>query len=127
VRRVSALSALVQVGPFTEAVCHVLQYVSSAVGLLIMFIWYWRLPAPARVPPDPEAPRSAVGPILMLVATAAVLIGGVQATAHFHRTHLIYRSLNILLTHSIAWFAVLYLIAGIVITLEHKSEPLSRR
>jgi len=62
----------------------------------------------------------------MLVATAAVLIGGVQATAHFHRTHLIYRSLNILLTHSIAWFAVLYLIAGIVITLEHKSEPLSR-
>jgi len=126
VRRVSALSALVQVGPFTEAVCHVLQYVSSAVGLLIMFIWYWRLPAPARVPPDPEAPRSAVGPILMLVATAAVLIGGVQSTAHFHRTHLIYRSLNILLTHSIAWFAVLYLIAGIVITLEHKSEPLSR-
>ena len=51
-----------------------------------MLIWYWRLPAPARVPPDPEAPRSAVGPILMLVATAAVLIGGVQATAHFHRT-----------------------------------------
>lgn len=127
VRRVSALSAPVQLGQFTEPVCHVLQYVSSGFGLLVLGIWYWRLTAPARVPPDPGAPRSALAPILMLVATASVLIGGVQATAHFHRTHLIYKTLNILLTHSLAWFAVLALIAGIVITLEHKSEPLLRR
>lgn len=127
VHRISALSAPVQIGPFTEPVCHVLQYVSSAFGLLVMVIWYWRLPAPQAVPPDPGAPRSAVGPILMLVTTASLLIGGVQATAYFHRTHYIYVTLNILLTRSLAWFAALALIAGIVITLEHRSEPLLRR
>ena len=57
----------------------------------------------------------------MLVAAAGLLIGGVQATAYFHRTHVVYKTINILLTHSLTWFAVLYLVAGIIITLEHKA------
>lgn len=125
VRRVAALSAPVTVGAYTGPLCHVLQYVSSVVGLLVLAIWYWRLPAPAAVPAGPGAARSAVGPILMLVTTAAILIGGVQATAHFHHTHNVYKTINILLTHSLAWFAVLYLVAGIVITLEHESAAAS--
>jgi hypothetical protein len=127
VRRVSALSAPVRVGEFTEPVCHVLQYASSVVGLIILAVWYLRLPAPARVAADPHAPSSAVRPILALIVTASMLIGGVQATAYFHHSHQIYRTLNILLTHSIAWFATLAVIAGLVITLEHKAEPLVRR
>jgi hypothetical protein len=126
VRRVAALSAPVTLGAYTGPLCHVLQYVSSVVGLLVLAIWYWRLPAPAAVPAGPGATRSAVGPILVLVASAAVLIGGVQATAFFHRTHIIYRSINILLTHSLTWFAVLYLVAGIIITLEHRSEAAAK-
>ena len=43
VRRVAALSAPVTIGSYTGPVCHVLQYVSSVFGLLVMAIWYWRL------------------------------------------------------------------------------------
>lgn len=122
-RRISALTAPVTVGNWTGPLCHVLQYASSVFGLAVMVIWYLRRPAPRRVPLTPGAPRSAVGPILVLVATAALLIGGVQAT-EYHHLHPaeVYRSINILLTHSLAWFGVLYLVAGVVITLEHKSE-----
>jgi hypothetical protein len=123
VRRVAALSAPVTLGAYTGPLYHVLQYVSSVFGLLVMAWWYWRLPAPPAAPLGRGAPRSAVGPILALVMSAAVLIGGVQATAHFHRTHIIYRSINIALTHSLTWFAVLYLTAGILISLEHRNVP----
>ena len=122
VRRVAALSAPVTFGSYTEPLCHVLQYVSSVFGLLVMVIWYLRLSAPAAVPAEPGAPRSAARPILVLAVSAGLLIGGVQATAYFHRTHIIYKTINILLTHSLTWFAVLYLTAGIIITLEHKAE-----
>jgi hypothetical protein len=126
VHRVAALSAPVTIGSYTGPLCHVLQYISSVFGLLVMVVWYWRLPAPAPAPAEPGATRSAVVPILVLVASGAVLIGGVQATAYFHHTHLVYRSINIFLTHSLTWFALLYLAAGIIITLEHQSEPASK-
>jgi hypothetical protein len=58
----------------------------------------------------------------MLVAAAAILIGGVQATQAFAQTPVIYRTLDIFLTHSLAWFAVLYLVAGTVVTLEHDND-----
>jgi hypothetical protein len=55
-----------------------------------------------------------------------VLIGAVQATAYFQRTSLIYGTTHTFLTHSLAWFAALYLVAGLVIALEHPSEPFAR-
>jgi Domain of unknown function (DUF4184) len=121
VRRVAALSAPVTFGSYTGPLCHVLQYVSSVFGLLVMAIWYWWLAAPPAVPAEPGATRSAVRPILVLVATAALLIGGVQATVYFHRTHVVYNAIDILLTHSLTWFAALYLVAGIIVTLEQKA------
>ena len=36
VRRVDALSAPVVLGPYTGTVCHVLQYLSSAFGLIVL-------------------------------------------------------------------------------------------
>jgi hypothetical protein len=111
---------------YTGPMCHLLQYISSAFGLIVMAVWFRRLPAPARVPVADGAARSTVGPILALVATAAVLIGGVQAMTYFQRSGLIYGTTHTFLTHSLAWFAALYLVAGIVIALEHPSEPLLR-
>ena len=122
VRRVAALSAEVSFLGYNGTVCHALQYLSSAFGLAAMAVWYWRLPAPSAAPAGPGAPRSPVGPLLMLVAVAAILIGGVQATQAFIHIPVIYRTVDIFLTRSLAWFAVLYLVAGTVVTLEHDSD-----
>jgi hypothetical protein len=126
VRRVAVLSATVTFGGYGGPVCHVLQYLSSAFGLAAMAVWYWRLPVPPVAPAGPDAPRSSVGPVLMLVAAAAILIGGVQATQAFSQTPVIYHTLYIFLTRSLAWFAVLYLVAGTVVTLEHDSDTAYR-
>jgi len=125
VRRVAFLSAPVSFGWYSGTVCHVLQYLSSGVGLAAMALWYCRLPVPAAAPVGPGAPRSSVGPVLMLVAVAAILIGGVQATQAFSHTPVIYHTLDIFLTRSLAWFAVLYLVAGTVVTLEHGHDGAS--
>jgi len=122
VRRVAALSVPVSFGGYSGTLCHLLQYLSSAFGLAVLALWYRRLPAPAAAAPGLGAPRSSVGPVLMLVAAAAILIGGVQATQAFAQTPVIYRTLDIFLTRSLAWFAVLYLVAGTVVTLEHDSD-----
>jgi len=119
---VSALSAPMVIGPYTESVAHVLQYVSSVVGLAVMVIWYLRLPAPASYPSDPHAARPPVGPILALIAVAALLIGGVQARQHYVQGHLFYVSMVVLLTRACAWFAALYLIAGLVVSAEHPPD-----
>jgi hypothetical protein len=122
VHRVAALSAPVSLAGHTGPVCVVLQYVSSVFGLAVMAVWYLRLRAPAQVPHDPAAPRSPVGPLLLLIATAALLIGGVQSAEHYRHYHTIYRTLSILLTHSLAWFAALYLVAGLIVTLERHGD-----
>ena len=62
-------------------------------------------------------------PILLLIATAGLLIGGVQSAEYYRHTHTVYRTLSILLTHSLAWFAALYLVAGLIVTLERHAEP----
>ncbi len=126
VRRFAALSAPVSLGAYHLTVSHVLQYVSSAFGLAVLALWYWRLPAPHAAAAEPGAPRSSVGPALVLVAAAAILIGGVQATQAFTQAPLIYRTLDTFLTHSLAWFGVLYLVAGTVVTLEHDSDAALR-
>ncbi len=45
VHRMSALSAPVVIGSYNGTVCHVLQYVSSVIGLAVLAWWYCRLPA----------------------------------------------------------------------------------
>ena len=122
VRRVAALRAPVSFGGYHGTVCHLLQYVSSAVGLAVLVMWYLRLQAPHTVAAEKGAPRSPVGPALVLVASAAILIGGVQATQAFTQLPVIYHTLVTFLTRSLAWFAVLYLVAGTVVTLEHDRD-----
>jgi hypothetical protein len=123
VRRVAALSAPVILGPFNGTIYHALQYLSSVIGLCVLVLWYGRLPTPALNTGEASA-RSPAGPVLLLVLAAATLIGGVQGVETFAHTHSVYRTLDVLLTHGLTWFAVLYLTAGIVLTLEHGGELL---
>jgi hypothetical protein len=122
VHRVAALSAPVTIGPYTGTVCHVLQYLSSVFGLVVLAVWYLRLPAP---PPErPAGGRPSSTPALLLAAAAAIVIGGVQATQYFGRTEDVYHTLEVFLTHGLAWFGLLYLVAGITVTLQaiHERE-----
>ena len=121
VHRVEALSAPLAVGAYNSTMYHALQYLSSVVGLCVLVLWYVRLPTPA-VTVGPDAARSPAGPVLLLVVTAALLIGGVQAVQSFQHVRSIDFMLNVLLTDTLAWFAVLYLTAGIVLTLEHGAQ-----
>jgi hypothetical protein len=122
VHRITALSAPVTFGPYTGTVCHVLQYLSSVFGLTVMGLWYARLPAPPAAPAGGQPAHSPAGPVLLLAACAAILIGSVQATEYFTHAYSVYRALAILLTRSIAWFAALYLLGGIIDTLQHAHE-----
>jgi len=122
VRRVALLSAPVTIGPYTGTLCHVLQYLSSAFGLAVLALWYRHLPAPPTASASCDGVRSAALPVLLLVAAAALLIGSVLATETFARSGQIYRTLDVFLTHGLAWFALLYLVAGTILTLEQTHE-----
>jgi hypothetical protein len=126
VRRVSALSAPITIGWYTGMLCHVLQYVSSVAGLAVLIIWYRRLPAPVIVPADAGTMHSYTRWMLLLVSVVAALMGGFQALQAAMHSQTNYRIIYLLLTRSIAWFAVLYLLAGMLVMLTRKAEPLTQ-
>src|SRR5256885_12707008 len=66
-------------------------------------------------------PRSTLFPYTTLFRS----IGAVQATQAFTHTPVIYRTLDIFLTRSLAWFAVLYLVAGTGLRTDRKSTRLN--
>jgi len=117
VKRVSALSAPITIGEYTGTLCHVLQYVSSVAGLLILAIWYLRMRTPSTV----ESPNSVVVPesariaILVLVSTIAIAIGAFIAVRAVYFDGAFYRLVYLLLTRTIAWFMALYLGAGLLV------------
>jgi hypothetical protein len=126
VRRVSALSAPITIGWYTGMLCHVLQYVSSVAGLAVLIIWYRRLPAPVIVPADAGTMHSYARWMLLLVSVVAALMGGFQALQAALHAQTNYRIIYLLLTRSIAWFAVLYLLAGMLVMLTRKAEPVTQ-
>ena len=121
VHRVAVLQQIVAIGGYEVQVCRVLQYLSSAIGLAIVLLWYRRLHAP--VTEAAHAARLAhAGPALLLVAGAALLIGGVEAQlVYSHSEGAVYRTLDVLLTRSVAWFVLLNLVGGTIVTLEHRA------
>ena len=126
VRRVAALSAPVTIGWYTGTVCHVLQYVSSVVGLMVLAVSYWRLPTPVSEPSSAGSVRSSGRLMLLLVVVAAASIGGFQALQAALHAQSNYHIIYLLLTRSIAWFAVLYLAAGTLVMLNRKAEPVTQ-
>jgi hypothetical protein len=126
VRRVVALSAPISIGDYTGTMAHVLQYASSIAGLVILAIWYFRLPTP---PTEPSPNAIATSPsgrvlLLLLVFMAATGIGVYIAGRAVLVGNSNYRVIYLLLTRAIAWFVTLYLAAGLCITLNRrKPEP----
>jgi hypothetical protein len=126
VRRVAALSAPITIGGYTGTLCHVLQYVSSVAGLLILAIWYLRLPTPpaAEQPNTMVLPASARIALMVLVFTIAVAIGGFISMRAAYLGASNYRVIYFLLTRSIAWLMVLHLAVGLLVMLgRRKPEP----
>ncbi len=117
VLRVSALSAPVSFFSYTGQLCHVLQYASSVFGLAVLAIWFTLLPVPAAKTQTRSGGRSAGGPLLLGVLLAvAAAAGGFETMEHLlqhvpARYHIFY----LFLTRTVAWFALLYTVAGIVI------------
>ena len=126
VRRVAVLSAPITFGDYTGSLCHVLQYVSSIAGLLMMIIWYLRLPPP-KIEPPAVGTLSSSGrtALLMLVCVAGAAIGGYKAALVAMDGYSNYRVIYTLLTRSIAWFALLYLLAGLFVSFTRKPEPVA--
>lgn len=128
VRRVAALSAPITIGSYTGTLCHVLQYVSSIAGLLILAVWYLRLRTPASLesPNTVVLPGSARVAILLLVLTIGIAIGGLISMRAAYDGATNYRVIYLMLTRSIAWSGLLYLGAGLLVLLtRRKPEPVA--
>ena len=127
VKRVAALSAPITFGSYTGTLCHVLQYVCSVAGLLILAIWYRRLPTPAAEPPGggtlSSSGRTA---LLVMVGLVAAAVGTYRAVQVAVEGVSNYRVIYMLLTRSISWFVAVYLAVGLIVTVTRKKpEPLA--
>jgi hypothetical protein len=121
--RVAALSAPVSVFGWDTATSHLLQYLSSVLGLVIMLIWFRSLlnRVPLAVADDEKQPR-ANWLVLTMVSFFALMIGISRGIMSWHAAsyyHLEY----LLLTRTISWFLVLYLGAGLIALLARRLEP----
>ncbi len=123
VARVAALSAPVSIFGWQTETSHLLQYVSSVFGLVVLGFWIRILVkrVPAAIAEDPARPR-ARWLVLAMIVLAALLVGVSRAFLAWH-TDSYYRLGYLLLTRTIGWFAVLYLAAGLVATISRRSEP----
>ncbi len=118
--RVAALSAPVSIFGWDTETSHLLQYLSSVFGLVVLALWFRSLlkAVPAAVATDPLRPRARWG-LLALIAVVSLLIGVSRAFLAWHAGtyyHLGY----LLLTRTIGWFAALYLAAGILVLLSRR-------
>ncbi len=126
VRRVDALSAPVNWfgGMYTGEVSHVLQYVSSIVGLGVVAYWYVLVAAEAGPEVGAGEDRRVLRrALLLLVVTAAVALGTVQAVRTHQQFPTVYRLIYLLLTRTVAWFVVLYLAVGSLFLLTQRPQP----
>jgi hypothetical protein len=112
--RVPVLSAPVSILGWETYTSHLLQYVSSVLGLVV--VGFWCRAVLRRVPADVSAhPSRARWLVLVMVGSAAMLIGVSRAFQDWHSGS--YYNLGyLLLTCTIGWFAVLYLAAGVLAT-----------
>jgi len=121
--RVAALSAPVSIFGWDTETSHLLQYVSSVFGLVVLAVWFWTLVR--RVPEAriaDQAQQRARWLVLAMIVFASLLIGISRAFLAWH-TGSYYRLGYLLLTRTIGWFAVLYLAAGLVALVSRRLEP----
>jgi hypothetical protein len=123
VARVEALSAPVSIFGWDTATSHLLQYLSSIFGLVVLAFWFRSLlqHVPTAVGADQAHPR-ARWLVLAMIVLAAVLIGASRALLAWH-SGTYYRLGYLLLTRTIGWLALLYLAAGLIVLIGRRLEP----
>jgi hypothetical protein len=125
VRRVDALSAPVNLfGMYTGEVSHVLQYLSSIVGLAVIAYWYSL--AAAQAPPEVRSAGNRTPArwlLLLVVAAAAIAMGSFQALSTLNQAPTVYRLIYLLLTRTVAWFLLLYVVAGMLVVRSRRAQP----
>jgi hypothetical protein len=139
VRHLALLRSQVTVLGYTGELSHVLQYASSVLGLAAVLLWIRAsisaAGTPARPRPCPAArdglqaaatpfAQSLPGSTLVLagVLVAAVVIGVTQAVEPAQGQSW-YRVFSLLLTRTMAWFGLLYVLAGTVASLRQRMPP----
>ena len=119
VRRLAALRAPVSIGPWSTELCHVLQYLSSILGLwVIALVWRGTLKRHGAVEGGSHAPRAVLAAVLL----AALVAGSLQVQQGWHGGST-YHLIMLLTTRSIAWFALLYLLAGTLVLASRRAVP----
>jgi Domain of unknown function (DUF4184) len=114
--RVPVLSAPVSIFGWDTETSHLLQYVSSVLGLLVIGIWL--AARMKQVPPEASAESgssSARRLVLVLIGVAALAIGVSRGFLDWHSGSYYFLG-YLLLTSTTGWFAVLYLSAGLLAT-----------
>jgi Domain of unknown function (DUF4184) len=120
--RITVLSAPVSILGWQTYTSHLLQYVSSMLGLVVVGVWLGAVLR--RVPPEVSADASrpqARWLVLAMIGSVAMLIGISRAFLEWHSGSYYYLG-YLLLTCTIGWFAVLYLAAGVLATYS-RPEP----
>ncbi|MEA3178736.1 MAG: hypothetical protein QOI59_2259 [Gammaproteobacteria bacterium] len=126
--RVAALSAPVSIFGWDTETSHLLQYLSSVFGLVVLALWFRSLlkRVPATVTTDQSRPPAQWW-LLGLIAFASVLIGISRAWPAWQLgSSSYYRLAYLLLTRTIGWFVALYLTAGIIVLLSRRRRPVLR-
>jgi len=125
--RVAALSAPVSIFGWDTETSHLLQYLSSVFGLMVLALWFRTLlqQVPKSVAADSARP-AAQWWLLALLAFASLAIGGSRAWAAWNSGIGIsyYHAAYLLLTRTIGWFTALYLVAGLLVMLSRRRRPL---
>jgi hypothetical protein len=122
--RVSVFSRQVDVfGLYTGPISHILQYVTTVLGLLI--IWYWYHLVAAQAPPEVAAGsnRPRLRRALTLVIAGAVAMGIVLTVRAYHERPTVYGVLYLMLTRTTAWFMLLYVVAGAMVLRTRRPQP----
>jgi Domain of unknown function (DUF4184) len=120
--RVAALSAPLSIFGWETETSHLLQYVSSVFGLVVMAIWLHGVLR--RVPPDVAEDQAQSRPrwlVLAVIGVVALSIGVHRALWAWY-AGMYYRMGFLLLTRSIGSFAALFLIAGLIATVSRRLD-----
>ena len=124
--RVAALSAPVSIFGWDTETSHLLQYLSSVFGLVVLALWFFSMlkRVPDGVAADPERP-GAQWWLLALIALASLTIGASRAWLAWQTGAAVtyYHVVYLLLTRTIGWFVALYLVAGVLVMLSRRRRP----
>jgi hypothetical protein len=121
--RVAVLSAPISIFGWETETSHLLQYVSSVLGLVFIAIWFAGVlkHVPADAVADTARPR-ARWTALIAITVVALLIGVSRAFLDWHSGSYYFLG-YLLLTCTIGWFSLLYLLAGMLAAYTRVEQP----